>query len=67
MATTKYKCTKCGCFWRRNPDETWSQWDSTQEACEACNNSPAFLSSVQAVDDDVTQPGLTQADVGGGP
>lgn len=62
MATTKYKCVKCGCLWRRNPDETWSQWDLGQEACAVCDNSPAFLSSIEpVVDDDATQPGLTQA------
>lgn len=46
----KYRCTKCECLWRKNPDESWSLYDAQQKACVACDNSPDFLNIIVPFD-----------------
>jgi len=53
--TDKYRCTKCGCFWRLNPSiigsptGSWSLYDAHQKPCKRCDNDPAFLSIIEPV------------------
>jgi hypothetical protein len=36
----KYRCPKCGCFWRDNGDKTMSLFNEVQRSCELCEHAP---------------------------
>ncbi|MCR4374195.1 MAG: hypothetical protein NUW22_05040 [Acidobacteria bacterium] len=38
----QWRCTLCGCLWRREWPDSWSLWDTNQRSCEVCDNSTEF-------------------------
>jgi hypothetical protein len=43
---TRYRCTKCGCLWRRHTDGSWSLYDAEQSPQNCCDNATDFLSVI---------------------
>lgn len=43
----RYVCRQCGCYWRNNPDGTWSLYDAARKPKACCDNAPDLPSKLR--------------------